>query len=131
MFNCGTTSCAIHFRDIEFYFFSCQWASLQFSGLMPFLRYNIPMRIEKCSSVTAFLILLFCFGGSGFMYSSGTQSVLVVNTLRFAQKSVEEQSSMTCEFDEAGYDLLRADSEIASQIEINELHNLPPPAAVV
>ena len=65
------------------------------------------------------------------MYTSGTQSVLVVNALRYAQKSFEEQSSMTCEYDEAQHDLLRADSEIASQIEINELHNLPPPAAVV
>ncbi len=89
------------------------------------------MRSEKCSSATAFLILLFCFGGTAFMQSSGTQSVLVVTALRYAQTNVEEQSSMTCEFNEARYDLLRADSDIASQIEINELHNLPPPAAVV
>ena len=65
------------------------------------------------------------------MYTSGTQSVLVVNALRYTQKSFEEQSSMTCEFDEAPHNLLRADCEIASQIEINELHNLPPPAAVL
>ncbi len=89
------------------------------------------MRIDKCSSATAFLILLFCFGGAAFMQSSGTQSVLVVTALRYAQSDVEEQSSMTRRFDDTQQDLLWVDSEIATQIEINELHNLPPPAAVV
>ena len=89
------------------------------------------MRSDKCSSATAFLILLFCFGGAAFMQSSGTQSVLVVTALRYAQTNVEEQSSMTGEFDDAQHDLLWAESEIANQIEINELHNLPPPAALV
>ena len=65
------------------------------------------------------------------MQSSGTQSVLVVTALRYAQTNVEEQSSMTGEFDDAQHDLLWAESEIANQIEINELHNLPPPAALV
>lgn len=65
------------------------------------------------------------------MQSSGTQSVLVVTALRHAQSNVEEQSSMTSRFDDTQQDLLWVDSEIATQIEINELHNLPPPAAVV
>ncbi len=89
------------------------------------------MRSDKCSSATAFLVLLFCFGGAAFMHSSGTQSVLVVNALRYAQANVEEQSSMSQELVIVQHDGSLTRTIIAQQIEINELHNLPPPAAVV
>ena len=88
------------------------------------------MRSDKCSSATAFLILLFCFGGVAFMQSGATQSALAVTALRYAQTNVEEQSSMAYESNDAQHDLIWADFEIIFQIEINELHNLPPPAAV-